>query len=263
MVGQHGFVHRAGVVIQAARDGEIQAIRLFRHAQRLDQLQHLAQLGHTGTQGVGGRRIRLQRRQMGQRIVMSVGSHSHEGQDAFHLVRRDGEFGADQRIAHVIGAALVQLVHFAQHRQLALALGHAQHLEEAAQQFAIVELHGEIADAQLGEHGVDDRQHFSVITDVQRILADHVDVALVELAETAPLRTFAAVDPLHLVAAEREGQLMFVLGHVSGQRHGEIETQRHFRQRGVAGLRGIGQHTGGLHESSNTGVSTGRNPKRS
>ena len=77
---------------------------------------------------------------------------------------------------------------------------------------------------------MDDRQHFGVVTHAQAVLADHIDVALVELAETTALRTLAAVHALHLVATEREGQFVFVLGHVARQRHGEVEAQRHFRQ---------------------------------
>jgi len=179
---------------------------------------------------------------------MTLRAHGDEGQDLLDLLGRNLEALAHQRFAHVICAALVQLVHFAQHGQLALAFGHAQAFEETAHQLAVVQLDAEITDAQLGEHGVDDGQHFSVVADAQAVLADHVDVALVELAEAATLGTLAAVHALRLVAAEREGQLVLVLGHVAGQRHGQVETQRHLRQRAVARFGGVGQRTGGLHE---------------
>src|SRR3546814_6425040 len=65
----------------------------------------------------------------------------------------------------------------------------------------------------------------------QRVLADHVDVALVELAETPALGALAAVHALHLVAAERERQLVLVLGHVARQRHRQVEAQRELGQR--------------------------------
>jgi hypothetical protein len=90
----------------------------------------------------------------------------------------------------------------------------------------------------------DHRRHFGIEADAQRVLADHVDVALVELAEAAALGALAAVHALHLVAAEREGQLVLVLGHVAGQRHGQVEAQGQLGQ-AVAFLL---QRAGGLHE---------------
>ena len=59
----------------------------------------------------------------------------------------------------------------------------------------------------------------------QRVLADHIDVALVELAETPALRALAAIHALHLIAAEREREIVFMFGDVAGQRHGQVEAQ--------------------------------------
>src|SRR5690606_41415467 len=44
-------------------------------------------------------------------------------------------------------------------------------------------------------------------------------------SEAAALGAFAAIDPLHLVAPERECQVVLMLGHVAGQGHGEVEAQ--------------------------------------
>ena len=63
-----------------------------------------------------------------------------------------------------------------------------------------------------------------VVADRQLILADDVDVALVELAEAAALRALAAIDALDLVAAEREVQLVLVLGDVA--REGHVRSKR-------------------------------------
>ncbi len=145
-------------------------------------------------------------------------------------------------------AALVELVDFAQHQRLQLAVGDALRLEEAAHQLAVVELDGEGADVELGEHGVDHRRDLGVEAHAQRVLADHVDVALVELAETAALGALAAVDALHLVAAEREGQLVLVLGDVARQRHGQIEAQRQFRHAFTLPASTACQRAGGLDE---------------
>src|SRR5690606_27949594 len=153
------------------------------------------------------------------------------------------EIPAQQRLAHRVRAALVQLVELAQHQQLALALD-AQALEVAAQQLAVVHPDGEAAQPQRLEHRVDHRRNLGVVARRQRILADHVNVALVELAEAPALGALAAVHALHLVAAERERELMLVLGHVARQRHGEVKAQRQVGPPAV----GLLQRAGGLHE---------------
>jgi len=177
-----------------------------------------------------------------------TGAHLDEGQDPRHCLGRQVEVRAGEGLAHVLGAALVQLVHLAQDQRLLLRIGHAQRLEEPAHQLAVVQLHTEGADAQLGEHRVDHRHHLGVVADGQGVLADDVDVALVELAEAAALGALAAVHALHLVAAEREAQLVLVLGHVAGQRHGQVEAQGQLRQPGGGTGGGVGQRAGGLDE---------------
>ena len=114
--------------------------------------------------------------------------------------------------------------------RLLLAVGDAEAFEVAAQQLAVVELDGEGADRQLARtcRGSPPGSRRRKRTR-QRVLADHVDVALVELAEAAALRALAAVHALDLVAAEREGELVLVLGDVARQRHGEVEAQRQLR----------------------------------
>ena len=89
---------------------------------------------------------------------------------------------------------------------------------------------------------MDHRRHLGVVAHAERVLADHVDVALVELAEAAALGALAAVHALDLVAAEREGQVVFVFGHVARQGHREVEAQ------GQLGLAALLEGAGGLHE---------------
>src|SRR6185437_14381057 len=101
------------------------------------------------------------------------------------------------------------------------AVDDAQALEIAAHQLAVVELDGERADRQLAEYAVDHRRNLGVVANRQGILADHVDVALVELAETPALGALAAIHLLHLVTAEREAEVALVLGDVTRQRHGQ------------------------------------------
>ena len=76
---------------------------------------------------------------------------------------------------------------------------------------------------------MNDRRDFGIVAHRQRIFADHVDVALIKLAETPFLRALAAVDPLDLVTTEGKRQLVLMLGHITGQRHGQIEAQGELR----------------------------------
>ncbi|EEF93361.1 hypothetical protein CATMIT_02012, partial [Catenibacterium mitsuokai DSM 15897] len=178
-----------------------------------------------------------------------VGAHRDEVEDPVHRVAGQAEIRPDQHVAHVVGAALVELVDLAQHQRLQLAVGHALGFEEAAQQLAVVELDGEGADVELGEHRVDAGRQLGVVAHAEAVLADHVDVALVELAVAAALLALAAVDALHLIAAERERQLCLVLGHVTRQRHGQVEAQRQLRRgAAVAFLCVVGARASGLDE---------------
>ncbi len=127
---------------------------------------------------------------------------------------------------------------------------------------------------QLLEDGMDHRRHLGVMTDREPILAHDVDVALVKLAEASALGSLAAVHALDLIAAEREMELVLVLGHVTRERHREIETQSELgrmtllqRARGLdeidlpLGLAAtLGQQASA---SSMAGVSMGRKPCRS
>ncbi len=245
VVVQLGLIDSAGVVVQATGDGEIEAVVVLGDTQCMHQFQHFAQFGHALGQGL----VALpQRVQPGQRIGMAGRAHGDEFQDARHRLGGDIEIRTLQGLAYIVGATLVELVDLAQHQRLALAVGDALGLEETPHQLAVVELDGEPADTQIAEDRVDHRQDLGVEADVQRILADHVDVALVELAEAATLGTLATVDPLDLIATERERQFVLVLGHVAGQRHGQVEAQRQFRQPFGGARLGLGQGASGLHE---------------
>ena len=154
---------------------------------------------------------------------------------------------AGEGFAHVVDAALVQLVDLAQHQHLALAVDDAEALEVAAHQLAVVQRDGECADVELAEHAVDHRGNLGVVAHRQRVLADHVDVALAELAEPAALRALAPVHLLHLVAPERKAQVMLMLGHIARQRHGQVEAKRQLGH-ALATLLERVQRTRRLHE---------------
>ena len=213
----------------------------LRHAEGVDQAQHFLQFAATLLHRF---RAGTERIEFVERVLQRGRAHLHEGEDPGGHFGAQTERFAGQRVAHVVGAALVQLVHLAQHQHLLLAIDDAEALEVAAHQLAVVELDGKRADRQFAEHAVDHRRDLGVVAHRQRVLADHVDIALVELAETPALRALAAVHLLHLVAAEREAEVALMLGDVARERHGEVEAQR---QLGRA-LLGLAQRAGGLHE---------------
>ena len=72
---------------------------------------------------------------------------------------------------------------------------------------------------------VDDQRHLDVGGVGGR--ADGVEVALPEFAVAAVLRVFAAPDRPHVIALERRAQLADVLGGEAGERHGQVEAQGH------------------------------------
>src|SRR5690606_245246 len=104
-------------------------------------------------------------------------------------------------------------------------------LQKPLQDLAVVDPDHEAADPDLAEDRVDDARDLGIVQRAQGAVADDVDVALVEFAEPAGLRPLAAPDLLDLVAAERKGELAEVLGDVAGQRHRQVEMERHFGRR--------------------------------
>ena len=153
-------------------------------------------------------------------------------------MRNEGEQGGRLRLSeaeagdgclHFCRANFVQLVDLAQNQFLLFGICDAISRQQAEQQFPVAEMDREIADAQFLENLDDDGGQFGVIGGIELVLADDVDIALVEFTEPAALRPLAAIDALHLVAAEREGQLMLMLRHVAGEGDGEVEAQGQFR----------------------------------
>src|ERR1700733_7638872 len=108
-------------------------------------------------------------------------------------------------------------------------LGNLQDFHYPAQNLAIVYANRERPEVQFLEHAVDHRRHLRVVTHGELILTDHVDIALIELAEASALRALAAVDALNLIAPKRKTQFMLMLGDVARQRDGKVEPQSQFR----------------------------------
>ena len=67
------------------------------------------------------------------------------------------------------------------------------------------------------------------LSDGQSAVADDVDVGLVELPEAAPLGPLSPVNLADLIAAEGEGQVVVVQGHIFGQGHRQVKAQSQVR----------------------------------
>src|SRR5215212_3284250 len=69
------------------------------------------------------------------------------------------------------------------------------------------------------------QRQLDVVMSGERLGVDDIDVRLGEFPVATLLRPLAPPDPLNLVAAERKVQLVRVLEHIAGERHGQVEVQ--------------------------------------
>ena len=227
MVVEERLVDGARVVVETARDREIDRELRLRDAERERARVHRLELRQPlEERGVTARK-RAQRREGRARVATVRGEQVEEpGRDGRLELRFGGQPALD------LGSRqLAEAVDLVEHGRVGCLLD-AETLEEPAQELAVVDADRERAERQLAKHAVDDRGDLRVIGERQRVLRDHVDVALVELAIASLLRALTAIDPLDLIAAEREVQLVLVLGHVARERHREIEPERELWHRG-------------------------------
>ena len=219
MIQQSGLIHRAGVVVQATGNGQVNGKILLRHTE--------------GGQ-VGGDGFQLHQTQVKQLVSPGValqrGNHLGVGAP-------DGDEGKDfcclffgqtavlhENDLHLVSADFVQLVHGT--HDVAGLLAQTQHIIEAAENLAVVHPNLEPGQAKAPEDLVDNGGNFRLVENVQLAVADDVDVRLVKFAEAAPLCPLTPVDLADLVAAEGESQLVIVQGNVFCQRHRQVEPQR-------------------------------------
>ena len=218
MIQQGGFVHRAGVVVEAPGNGQVDGEVFLRHAEGGEVLHHGFQLRQTLVKDLVPACIVLQR---GDDLGVIAGD-SDELQNLrrlligqTHVVHQEG--------AHLLRADLVQLVHRCAY--VAGLLGETLHGVKAVEDAAVVDADLESLQSQLGKGLVDNGGDLRLVGDIQLAIADHVDIGLIELPEAATLGTLAAVDLADLIAAEGEAQLIVVQRHVLGQRHRQVEPQ--------------------------------------
>ena len=160
--------------------------------------------------------------QCGEYLGIGAGD-GDEGHDFVGLLGGQTNLLTNQQSLDLLSADLIQLIHGT--HNVTGTLGEAQHGIEAIEDLTVIHTDLEALQAQGGECLVDDGGDFCLVGDVQLAITNHVDVSLIKLTEASALGAFAAVDLSDLEAAEGEGQVAVVQGHVLGQRYGQVKTQ--------------------------------------
>ena len=112
---------------------------------------------------------------------------------------------------------------------------HAAAVHQAREERARVQAHDEAVEAEIAECGRGGQDDLRL--DGHRRRAEHVDVALHELAEAPVLRALGAPHRADLVALEHGRQRRAVRGVVARERDGQVEAQRQVGQLAIAGAR--------------------------
>ena len=247
MVEHPGLIDRTGVVIQPARNGQIDGEVFLRHAEGGQIAHDGRKLVEAGVELLVTAAVLLQR---SQHLGVRAGG-GDEAENFVGLIRRDAEV-VDQRGLDLPGADLVELVHGA--HDVAGLLGQAEDGVKAVENFPVVDADAEALHAKRGEYLINNRRNFGLVDDAQLAVADDVDVGLIKFAEAAALGALTAVDLADGVAPEGKGQLVFVQGDVFCQRDGLVKAEGKI---GIALLEAINllfrlaaalgqQHLGGL-----------------
>lgn len=101
--------------------------------------------------------------------------------------------------------------------------GDAGDFDECAEDATIVEVDSEVTEFEFGEDVVNGVQERDLGDG--RGCADHVDIALIELAEAAMSRAISAVNGLDLISFKDASDLVLVHGDESGEGHGEVVSE--------------------------------------
>ena len=226
------FEDAAGVVVEAAGEGEIEFERVAEAvAKGFEHEGHFVATAQTdfafGQYAAHG--------------VELLGVGAGEGDDGLEACDLFvGKTGGGEFFVDLVETDLVEFVDG--HGDVDNLIGRTDHFGNAGEDFAVVDLDGD-TDAEAGEDFVDNLHEFDLIE--ERIGADNVGIALVELAITAFLRTVSTPYGLDLVALEGEGEFLAVLHHETGEGDGEVVTQSFLAELGGEGGCGGGFVVGG------------------
>ncbi len=216
MIQQGGFVHSAGVVVQAPGDSQVNGKVFFRHTESGQIRGDGLQLGKALIKQLAFPGVALQ---SGENLPIGAGN-GDEFQNIVSLSFCETDV-LQQKGADFFFPDLIQFVHGT--HDIAALLHQAQHIIEAVQNLPVVYPDLEPAQAEALKHLIDDGGNLRLVQDVQLAIADDVDVCLVEFPEPAPLGTLAPVDLADLIPTEGESQVAVVQGHIFSKGHCQIE----------------------------------------
>ena len=152
-----------------------------------------------------------------------------------------------QLLVDVVDPDLVELVDG--HRDVHDLVSLADDLSDTGKDLPVVD-HDRHADAELGEHGVDDLHQLDLIE--QRVAAYDIGIALIELTVAAFLGAVSAPYGLNLIALERKLELLTVHDDIACERHGQIITRIEDFEKELVALITVfaKQRVKGLHRGS-------------
>ena len=206
------FEDAAGVVVEAAGEGEIEVDGVVEAvAEGFEHEGHFVATAQTdfafGQYAAHG--------------VELLGVAAGEGDDGLKFGDLFvGKAGGGEFFVDLVETDLIEFVDG--HGDVDNLVGRTDHFGNAGEDFAVVDLDGD-ANTEAGEDFVDNLHEFDLIE--ERIGADNVGIALVELAIAAFLRTIGAPNGLDLVALEGKGEFFAVLHNETGEGDGEVVTQ--------------------------------------
>ena len=220
-VGQEGLVNGPGVVVEPARDAEVDLDAPVRHARLRRHREQLAKVANAGRGPLV--RAREPGFQVVQELIVRAGDVGHQ-QHAGRLLRGHLRL-LHHLLDHLLATDLRQLVERPQHRHRLVR--DAERFQQPVQDQPVVDPNLKAVEADRGEQVVDDQRGLDV-GGVGRG-ADGVVVALPELAVPALPRSLAAPHRAHRVPLERRPQLVDVLRAKPRERHSQVEPQPHLR----------------------------------
>ena len=182
VVVEERLVDRAGVVVEAAHDRQIDAQRAIgaRRA-RACRRTRARSSARPSASAAGWPGLAASSRELAER---SGASRRHQWSARRAAARRPMVRSRRRASPRLAARSCLPSRSTSCNTSACLSAGIAKRLEQAAQQLAVVDVDRERAERELVEDAVDHRGQLGVVRERQRVLADHVDVALVELADT-------------------------------------------------------------------------------
>ena len=218
MVKHGGLIDRAGVVVQATRNRQVNPEMGSGHAEIGHAARDRAQLGNALVKRRISAAVVLKRLQN----ALGAAFQRNKPQDFIGVFL--GNALIQQYFAHGVRADFIDFVNRAHH--IGGAVSQPEHFKKAVQNLPVIDTDLKTGQPQLGEGSVNNRRDFGLVDDIECAVPDDINIRLIKFAEAPALGTLAAVHLADLEAAEGEGQRTIVERDVFCQRYGQVEAHR-------------------------------------